>query len=165
MWESHGRFQGSKSMWIQDRPWASTCTTRRVAISKSGTPAHQPNSPECRRFSHSRKSHRGDQDRLAGAPGFEPGNGGIKIWPIPAFQSTNILTNQQFTTRFQPIGWRACQMTEGPLASGRRRPRRCRSILPANAAPDRCLMTTSSLVAAWDASSCGPFITPGPRQR
>src|SRR6266853_2887342 len=44
-----------------------------------------------------------------------------------------------------------------------RRPlQRYRSILPANAARGRCPTTTPSLVAAWHASSWGPFITPGP---
>src|SRR5258708_8056111 len=56
--------------------------------------------------------------------------------------------------------------TAWPLPRSPRWPRplrRCRSVLPANVAPDRCHTTTPSLVAAWDASSWGPFITPRPR--
>jgi hypothetical protein len=48
------------------------------------------------------------KDLLAGAPGFEPGNGGIKI-PVSPFRSTIILKNPRISSHFESIGWTRIQ--------------------------------------------------------
>jgi hypothetical protein len=49
-----------------------------------------------------------DPDWLAGVPGFEPGNGGIKIHHV-AFPSMFIPKNQRNSTRSNQIGWMLIQ--------------------------------------------------------